>query len=323
MRSILIAIILALSSVFFAGYFYYFFGDQSEPTMISWCSGLRRAICRMAPWPESMIRQSSTPFERTLDAHDPVAACLLSTRLMPRTDVHAVRRPAASSGLGGLGRSCRWRYTWPAAGMSSGRGRWLLLAALIAPSTVSSLMFGQTGLLTGGLTMLGFSLLKRSPVLSGVAFGLLSAKPQLAALPLLVLLLSGNRTAAKSAIVTIVLLVLAGLAAFQSDDWADWMESLSGFSTGVFRILLALSTWHHGLFHLAQPGRSAGTVAQLQSRALSPSACAAGKVDRACIAASRTAALWPSNDAALASACSLATPYALVYDLPVISVPCA
>ena len=311
MRSILIAIILALSSAFFVGYFYYSSAKDlnSNDFFVFWAAGrfLQDNALAGAYDPATFYA-----FERSLGVHSqgglpfvyPPHAALI---FKPLADLPFFAALVVWDVLSlAVYLAGAWQVFRPRS--------LAMFAALIAPSTVGNLIYGQTGLLTGGLTILGFSLLKRSPILSGVAFGLLSIKPQFAALPLLVLLLSGNRKAALAAAVTILLLVLASLAAFQAGDWVDWMGTLSGFSTAF-----SASSWHYqqGItvyFTLLNLGVSRHLAIAIQ-----------GLVS--------LLVLWqlvhilrrdggPLAIMAALIGVFLTTPYALIYDLPVVSAVC-
>jgi len=311
MRSILIAIILALSSAFFVGYFYFFSAKDlsSNDFFVFWAMGrfLQDGTLAGAYDPATFYA-----FERGLSIHSQGG---LPFVYPPHAAL--IFRPFADLSLGAA--LAVWDMmsltVYLAGAWQVFRPRTLAMpVALIAPSTVGNLIYSQTGLLTGGLTILGFSLLKRSPILSGVAFGLLSIKPQLAALPLLVLLLSGNRKASLAAAVTILLLVLVSLAAFQPGAWAGWMETLSGFSTAF-----STSSWHYQngvtvYFTLLNLGASRYVAIAVQGAV---SVLVLWQLVRIVRSHSGPLAIM----AALIGV-FLATPYALIYDLPVVSVVC-
>src|SRR6266481_5643428 len=50
---------------------------------------------------------------------------------------------------------------------------------IIAPATILTFVYGQTGFLTSALMIGGFRFVTSRPILSGVLFGLVSIKPQL------------------------------------------------------------------------------------------------------------------------------------------------
>ncbi|WP_029918959.1 glycosyltransferase family 87 protein [Nevskia soli] len=188
-------------------------------------------------------------------------------------------------------------------------------AVLIAPATMVNLTFGQTGLLTSALTIFGFSLLNRRPAIAGCALGLLAIKPQLAFLPLLVLLTTRNRKAVTIAAITVSLMTAASLAVFGTEAWSAWLLSLDRFSGNlpdssshhqngvtIYFALITLGTNRH----VAMAGQVAVLAAVLW-------------------AVTRALRKTPNDPAATMAALIsplLATPYALIYDLPVLSVVC-
>ena len=317
LRSVLILIILALSSLFFAGYVHFFStaGSAGNDFFVFWAAARFLQHGSLAGAYDPSIFYS---FEHSLGVlgdlrpapdgglpfvYPPHAALLF----LPFA--HLPLRAAlvvwdALSLL--LYVAAGWQLFRPRAAAT--------FAALIAPSTVSNLIYGQTGLLTGGLTMLGFGLLQRAPILAGVAFGLLSIKPQMAVLPLLVLLLSGNRPAILAAAATFLALLLASVAVFGPASWSDWLGTLSGFSTAV-----SAHAWHYQYgvtvyFTLLGLGAGRGLAIAVQGLV---SLLVLWKIVRL------VRRDWgPLAIMAVLVGLFLAIPYALVYDLPVISAVC-
>jgi hypothetical protein len=204
-------------------------------------------------------------------------------------------------------------YLGAAAGAARPR-RLVLPAALVAPAGLACLLAGQTGLLLGGLALLGVAWLPRRPVLAGVAFGLMALKPQLALLPGLALLLAGHWRSAAAAALSAALLVLASVLVFGPAAWPAWLHQLAAFNSG-----LGSSGSHQqygvstafALLGLGLP-RGAALAAQLVVSA---------------------AALWlaarslrrdagPDGALPLLPGLLLATPYAAVYDLPALAAAC-
>jgi len=317
LRSALILIILALSSLFFAGYVYFFStaGFAGNDFFVFWAAARFLQHGSLAGVYDPSLFY---PFEHSLGVlgdhraaqggglpfvYPPHAALLfLSFAHLPLRAALVVWD--ALSLL--LYVAAGWQLLRPRAAAT--------FAALIAPSTVSNLIYGQTGLLTGGLTMLGFGLLQRAPILAGVAFGLLSIKPQMAVLPLLVLLLSGKRPAILAAAVTILALLLASVAVFGPASWSDWLGTLSGFSTAV-----SAHAWHYQYgvtvyFTLLDLGADRGLAMAAQGLV---SLLVLWKI--VCLVRRDQGPL--AIMAALVGL-FLATPYALVYDLPVVSAVC-
>lgn len=194
----------------------------------------------------------------------------------------------------------------------------LVLAALVAPSTLLCLLTGQVGLLCGGLALLGFGLLRQRPLAAGALLGLLALKPQFALLPLLVLFASGQRRASLAALGTLAALFAGSAAVFGGDAWSAWLHGLGGFAGGVsasaahqeygitvYFTLRSLGLPSHPA--LAVQAVSAAAVLWLSVRTLRSGLSAAN----------------PAMHLALPLAgLFLATPYAVAYDLPLASAVC-
>jgi hypothetical protein len=95
-----------------------------------------------------------------------------------------------------------------------------------APATVVTFAFGQTGFLTSALMVGGFRLAGRRPILSGVLFGLLSIKPQLGVLVPIALISARHWPTLAAASATVFVLVLASSAAFGWSIWPLWLSQL-------------------------------------------------------------------------------------------------
>jgi len=187
-----------------------------------------------------------------------------------------------------------------------------LLAALVAPTTTLTIVAGQTGFLSGALMIGGLRLATRQPVLGGVLLGLLTYKPQLGLLVPVALASAGLWRTVAAASLTVLALVLVTSAAFGWNIWPDWVFATSAFS-GQFAIEAA------ELRHL-MPTVWAG----LLQAGLGPRAAWAGQAVATLAAA---AVVWfcfrrgatPLAIAALLVGVFLATPYAFVYDMPVVA----
>ncbi|GJE54617.1 glycosyltransferase family 87 protein [Methylobacterium thuringiense] len=109
-----------------------------------------------------------------------------------------------------------------------------VLIGLAHPLVFCNLSYGQNGLVTASLLTLGALLVDRRPWLSGLCFGLIAYKPQLAALAPLLLLVTGRRQALLASVLTVAALCLASIAAFGWAPWHGFLETL----TQTNRILL-------------------------------------------------------------------------------------
>lgn len=89
----------------------------------------------------------------------------------------------------------------------------LMLATLILPIYWDNFLVGQAMPWLAALTILGFGLLDRRPVLAGLAFGLLTVKPPLAMLAPVALLAAGAwRSIIAAAATAVVLAIFAAIA---------------------------------------------------------------------------------------------------------------
>ncbi|MGH7095694.1 MAG: glycosyltransferase family 87 protein, partial [Stellaceae bacterium] len=187
-----------------------------------------------------------------------------------------------------------------------------LAAALVLPTTTIAVVSGQGGFLTAALLAGGLRLAGRRPILSGVLLGLLTYKPQLGLL-VPVALVSARlwRTLGAAAATALVLAFLTSLL-FGWRIWPDWLTALPAYS----RQFAAESS---GLLHLMPT-----VFASLLRLGAAPewARLAQGAVTLAVAATTWTAfRAGPSEPAKalLLAASFLATPYAFVYDLPMLA----
>jgi Glycosyltransferase family 87 len=106
------------------------------------------------------------------------------------------------------------------------QSRWATFVILFAPATVLTFAFGQTGFLTSALMVGGFRLIANRPVLSGIFFGLVSIKPQVGILIPITLISARLWQTLAAASATVLLLVLASSAAFGWSIWPLWLSQL-------------------------------------------------------------------------------------------------
>jgi arabinofuranan 3-O-arabinosyltransferase len=97
--------------------------------------------------------------------------------------------------------------------------RWGLLASLAPPAVLFNAWAGQNGAFTAALLAGGVILLQDQPVLSGLLFGAMCFKPQLAMLVPIALLGGNHWRAFISAGCTIAILVAATIVLFGPDCW--------------------------------------------------------------------------------------------------------
>lgn len=189
--------------------------------------------------------------------------------------------------------------------------------AVLAPTTILTVVFGQNGLITAALLIGGFRIMERRPWLAGVLLGLLSFKPQLFVLLPLVLLAGRRWRTLFATGGTVAVLVAGSLVAFGFSAWQTWLKALPGFS----RTLDA--EWN-------TLGWLMPTItASLRSAGASPPVFTAVQLAVAAVVVLILLALFHrSRDlpaptaldaAALQVGVFLTTPYAFLYDMPMVS----
>ena len=200
-------------------------------------------------------------------------------------------------------------YVW--AGWERRSGARLALLALISPATLIAVYNAQTSLFVAALMIGGCRLAGRRPVLAGVLFGLMAFKPQFGVLLPVALVSARQWRVIVAAGVTGVLTGLASVAAFGMGSWIALPRALAGLSAVVARH----PEWNHlaptvtgGLRML---GAAGGVV---QAGQIGAALVAAGGVWFAC-----RRGLTPLASAALMVGAFFATPYAFVYDLPIVA----
>jgi hypothetical protein len=93
----------------------------------------------------------------------------------------------------------------------------------LAPAVTINVLSGQNGLFTASLMICGLSLMDRRPLLAGLAFGLLTIKPQLGILLPLMLVMTGRWRVIASATITMLALVAATAAIYGPGIWTDYL----------------------------------------------------------------------------------------------------
>ncbi|HTW33633.1 MAG TPA: glycosyltransferase family 87 protein [Rhizomicrobium sp.] len=191
------------------------------------------------------------------------------------------------------------------------------VVACAAPAVLATLMAGQNGLLTASLIGLSLLLIEKRPALGGLVLGLLSYKPQFGILFPLALAAGGYwRSFAWAGAAA---LVSNGLAAFVfGAGTVDGFFHAMGV-TGDMRVAHAGMGWNklqsvYGLLRALHCPGVAAWAAQ---------ACASAAVAVGVVASWRSRIAYALKAAILAAAIPLATPYILVYDLPMLSVAVA
>lgn len=106
--------------------------------------------------------------------------------------------------------------------LAQGSSWWLLSLGFTA--VMVNLLHGQNGFLTAALMALGLALLERTPILSGIAFGLLCYKPQYYALVPLLLIAGGHVRALVASVLTVIALAVATTLIFGFDIWPAFLQ---------------------------------------------------------------------------------------------------
>ncbi len=199
-------------------------------------------------------------------------------------------------------------YGWAMIG-----GRWrqspYLAAVLVVPTTTATLFIGQTSLFAAALLIGGFRLAKTRSILAGVLFGLLAYKPQLGLLVPLALAAAGLWRVFAAASATVIVGVVAGALAYGWGVWPDWLGALPAYSAQFDQQSANYAKMPTLLGNLLQLGAplTAAWAAQF---------CASAVVF-ALIWRQFRAGVTAKAVAVLCCGAFLATPHALVYDLPI------
>ncbi len=126
-------------------------------------------------------------------------------------------------------------YLWRCASEGAGRIEFALLA--LAPASLVNLITGQNGFFTAALLWTGLTLIERSPVAAGIAFGLLTIKPQLGILIPLLLLFERRWTVIVSASLTAILMLALTFIAYGPQVFTGYIEKAVPYQGYVFTTL--------------------------------------------------------------------------------------
>ncbi|HEY1857975.1 glycosyltransferase family 87 protein [Acidocella sp.] len=121
-----------------------------------------------------------------------------------------------------------------AAGLAFCRRRLVLLALLVSPASLLNLVTGETAYFTSGLLLLGLAARPGRPILAGIAFGLLTLKPQLGVLLPIFLIAQRDWTVIGAAVATAVGLIVASCLAFPPSLWGLWFHTLPAYQASYF-----------------------------------------------------------------------------------------
>ncbi|HEY0331196.1 MAG TPA: glycosyltransferase family 87 protein [Rhodopseudomonas sp.] len=189
-----------------------------------------------------------------------------------------------------------------------------LLVALAFPAVLVNIGHGQNGFLTAALLGGALHWLARRPCLAGVLIGLLAYKPQFGVLIPLALIAGGHWRTIAAAAATVALLFALSVAAFGSAIWQAFAES-TRFTQSV--VLEQGNTGWEKIQSIFAAARHCGASLPL---AYTLQLVLALSVAASLVRLWRSKAGFELKASALATACLLATPYVLDYDLVVLAV---
>jgi hypothetical protein len=107
---------------------------------------------------------------------------------------------------------------------------WAAAAIILAsPACLLNGVGGETGFYSGALLLAGLAALARRPGLAGIAFGVLTLKPQLVVLIPIALLARRDWVAIGSTAATATGLAVASCLVFPPALWPEWLKNLSSF----------------------------------------------------------------------------------------------
>jgi hypothetical protein len=124
-----------------------------------------------------------------------------------------------------------------AAGWAFFPARWRafgIFAMLASPASLLNFMTGETAYFTTALLLTGFAALPRRKLLAGLAFGLLTLKPQLGVLVPVFLLAQGEWRAILAAAATALSLIAWSCVAFTPSLWLTWAHTLPAYQAAYF-----------------------------------------------------------------------------------------
>jgi alpha-1,2-mannosyltransferase len=187
-----------------------------------------------------------------------------------------------------------------------------LLAALVAPTTTMAVVAGQSAFLSAALLVGGFRLIEARPVVAGVLFGCLSYKPQFGVLVPVALVAARQWRTIAAAVATFLVLMFVTAALFGPAIWPDWLAAFPAYSRQFAAesgtVLHLMPTVLAGLLQLGVPAAIAGPAQWLVAVVMAVIVWGVFRDGPRELAA-----------AALFIAVLLATPYAFVYDMPVVT----
>lgn len=109
----------------------------------------------------------------------------------------------------------------------------VLLLALVCPAALISFFWGQTGLWAVALLGGGLLMCPTRPLLAGVLFGVLTAKPQLGLVLAPMLLVTGQWKVIASASLMAIALLLASVLVFGAEPWVAYATDTAAYQMSL------------------------------------------------------------------------------------------
>ncbi len=184
---------------------------------------------------------------------------------------------------------------------------------LAAPATLWCAVVGQNGFLTAALMAGALGMLNRHPWIAGVLVGCLTYKPQFGVLFPIFLVLTGNVRAFAGAAAATLCLVALSAVVFGADVWSAFVGSLGSTSSGVLQGASAwakLQSVYAIAFHVVGDAKAALLV----------HAAFCGVLLGLLVWIWTRPTASPVKCAAFVGGAYLFTPYAYVYDAPMLCV---
>jgi hypothetical protein len=184
-----------------------------------------------------------------------------------------------------------------------------ILLIIFSPAALQNFFTGQTGFLSAGLILGGFRLVATRPVLSGTLFGLASFKPTLGILIPIALVSARAWRSLVAAVVTVAILVIVSSLVFGWSIWPTWLAKLPTHADWVKAVPDKFKPTITA--NLAFLGVPTALVQIVQISATVLVALIIWACFRHGVTILATAALLVGT--------ILATPYAFLYDLPILT----
>jgi hypothetical protein len=208
-----------------------------------------------------------------------------------------------------LGWSLSTAFSYFVASLDKQQRRYAAVLIIFAPATIIGFVTGQTGLLSAALIVGGFRVVTTRPILSGTLFGLASFKPQLGILIPIALVSAQLWRTVAAACMTVLVLVLASGIVFGWSIWPLWFAQLIAHADWVMEVNDRLNPTITSTLTLIGVDLTVARFVQ------------------ACVAVVVGVIIWICFRhgvtllaiASLLVGTFLATPYAIVYDMPMLT----